>query len=122
MNRDQIAEVIGRHLAIHVSRNRMPHMSGDPRMRLPDHIRESFDLACQEAADAIMALDGWQTIGNRPPVGPILAFEDGNQYAAEWVTEPDGEGYWTAPCGQPVVRSPEPTHWKPLPPPPGDAG
>ena len=106
MNRDQIADAI-------LGTLRLEHINGEAMINFRSVI---------EAADAIMALDGWQTIGNRPPVGPVLAFEDGSQYAAEWITEPDGEGYWTASCGQPVVRCPEPTHWKPLDQPPGDAG
>lgn len=32
----------------------------------------------------------------------------------------EDEGFWSAMCGQPVVYPPEPTHWRPLPHPPGE--
>lgn len=53
---ERMARVIGYHLAALVSGNRMPHMSGDPRNRLPSHILRRFDDQCAEAARAILSL------------------------------------------------------------------
>lgn len=52
--RDEIANIIGYHMAALVSRNNQPHMSGDPRARLHPHERRRFDDACNEAADRIV--------------------------------------------------------------------
>jgi hypothetical protein len=54
MDRDEIARTIGYHLAAQVSGNNQPHMSGDPRNRLPAHRRRQFDDACLNAADAVL--------------------------------------------------------------------
>lgn len=51
---DEIANIIGYHMAALVSRDNMPHMSGDPRNRIPAHLRRRFDEACQEAANRIV--------------------------------------------------------------------
>lgn len=53
--RERIIEVVGYHFAALVSGNRMPHMSGDPRSRLPAHERRRFDEACEACADAILS-------------------------------------------------------------------
>lgn len=53
--RATIIEILGYHFATLVSGNNQPHMSGDPRNRLPSHRRRHFDDACESAADAILA-------------------------------------------------------------------
>lgn len=74
----------------------------------------------------------WQPIATAPRDGTwFLAYEDGDMYACSVILNEDGTpadfrlnddgdpvlGY-AAYCGQPVVSSPEPTHWQPLPEPP----
>lgn len=81
-----------------------------------------------EAADAAWntrtilpdVTEEWQPIETAPDDRWVLVaeapYEPGpyDAYAAH--RHPDG--YWMANCGQPVVQSPEPTHWRPLPEPP----
>lgn len=62
---EAVAMIVGYHLAAIVSGNNQPHMSGDPRNRLPSHKRRWFDHACNSAsAAAIAALrgGGWQRV------------------------------------------------------------
>ena len=66
----------------------------------------------------------WRTIDNAPRDGSwFLARDaDGNVYScAFYDTGLEDEALWQARCGQPVVRTPKPTHWMPLiTPPAGD--
>jgi len=67
--------------------------------------------------------EGWRPIESAPRDGTrILAWQDGDLYAVEWVYEAPDEGYWIARCGQPVVTPPTPTHWMPPPPAPSQEG
>ena len=63
---------------------------------------------------------GWREIESAPKDGRhFLAYEDtGDMYRAAF----HRDGYLIAFCGQPVVQSPEPTHWMPLPAPPTKGG
>lgn len=54
--RERVAETIGWYLACVVAGNNQPHMSGDPRNRVPPGKRRSFDDACLACADAILSL------------------------------------------------------------------
>jgi len=60
----------------------------------------------------------WRPIETFPPWEDFLAYDHdgGSMYRCR----ANSDGYFEAICGQPVVMSPEPTHWMPLPPPPGD--
>ena len=62
--------------------------------------------------------DGWPPIETAPKDGThFLAYEPtGDMYRAAY----NRDGYLRAFCGQPVVETPEPTHWRPLPTPPGE--
>lgn len=73
--------------------------------------------AARAKADAILNLapttNQWRDIASAPKDGTqFLAYEDGAYYALAWNPE---EGFWCSDCGQPVVRTPEPTHWMPRP-------
>ena len=70
-------------------------------------------------ADAILALStpasgGWRPIESAPRDGTriLLTDADGAVYGGYWEADC---GAWAAHCGQPVVRSPEPLRWMPLP-------
>lgn len=55
--------------------------------------------------------EAWQPIETAPDTGDFLAYEDGAMYRCRRYEE----GSFSSQCGQPVVYSPEPTHWRPLP-------
>lgn len=74
------------------------------------------------AALSLPRSEEWRDIASAPKGGTrFLAYEDGNYYALEWKQEMPSldKGYWD-PCdsGRYTVWPPEPTHWRPLPPPP----
>lgn len=124
MNRDQIAEVIW---VVWVRETGAGIAWADAHLYAPE------DARCVEAcADAIMALDGWQTIDSAPRDGTrVLLY--GTRWQYDWAgerrepkiavcdcTDDDGWAicdttYYTTSCLEPVA-------WRPLPPPPGDAG
>jgi hypothetical protein len=56
--RTRLIESIGRRFALLVSNDRMPHMSGDPRMRIPSHKRSMFDEAVADVADLVLMAAG----------------------------------------------------------------
>lgn len=58
----------------------------------------------------------WLKINTAPKDGTrVLLWEDDNVYAGKWEDD-----CWHSFCGQPVVYTPEPTHWQPEPLPPID--
>lgn len=66
----------------------------------------------------------WGPIETAPRDTGFLAYENGAIYRAKVFCEDvDGDGTvaYAAMCGQPVVHSPEPTHWMPLPNPPQES-
>ena len=99
MNRDQIAEVIAREVYDET----------------PAKLGQTLANRILTAANAIMALDGWQTIGGAPMKRLIIG-TDGSVVQPIRRLEPD------------VIYCPQPTsidlwtHWRPFPSPPGDAG
>ncbi len=61
----------------------------------------------------------WQPIESAPRGGAsFLAYEEGAYYRAYFLPASEEESIVGAVCKQPVVYSPEPTHWMPLPEPP----
>lgn len=59
--------------------------------------------------------EAWRPIESAPVRKRVLLYQDGDIYAGRR----DGKrSYWQSFCGQPVVWTPEPTHWMPLPNPP----
>lgn len=64
----ELAEIIGYHLASMVSGNNQPHMSGDPRQRIQPARRRQFDDACQSAAEAVLARAG----AAQAPAEPVM--------------------------------------------------
>lgn len=52
---ERVARAIGYGMASTVSGNNMPHMSGDPRDRIPPVRRKAFDRAVMLAASAAIA-------------------------------------------------------------------
>ncbi len=54
MTKDELVTMIGYRFACVVSGNNQPHMSGDPRNRLPPIRRRMFDDACDDLADEIL--------------------------------------------------------------------
>ncbi len=70
------------------------------------------DYSPQEIAE-LFAQFQWQPIETAPKDGtPLLGFDGGDHFQIKW--EIDLEG-WSSACGQPVVFTPEPTHWQRLP-------
>lgn len=63
MTREHIIELIGYRFGALVSGNNMPHMSGDPRARIPQHRRRHFDDACADCADEILKALATQQLG-----------------------------------------------------------
>jgi hypothetical protein len=60
----------------------------------------------------------WQPIETAPRNEDFLAYEDGAYYKC-WLYEvSEGLPLWSSDGGQPVVSSPEPSHWTRLPAPP----
>jgi len=55
MTKEKLIEMIGYSFALVVSGNNQPHMSGDPRMRIPPIKRRHFDDACDALADKLLA-------------------------------------------------------------------
>jgi len=90
---------------------------------LVSDLSEVISIARSAAAPAGGEGEGWRPIESAPRDGTrILAWQDGDLYAVEWVYEAPDEGYWIARCGQPVVTPPTPTHWMPPPPAPSQEG
>ncbi len=84
---------------------------GEPPCSLNERIQDAVDTL-DETFIALKAASEWQDIETAPRDGTfVLALEDDDIYKARW----QSEGYWSAWCGQPVVHSPGPTHWQPLP-------
>lgn len=69
-------------------------------------------------ADLVPA-PGWQPIETAPRYEDILIYEDGAVTKAR-VTCVGDDWCWELDCTQPVVYSPAPTHWMPLPAPPSE--
>ena len=132
MNRDQIAEVIAKKVL-------------GLSLASLSSVNPTVYAAVESAADAIMALDGWQTIDSAPRDGtPILAFNPAvgvysTAFTTRWTGEP--AEYEAATQGQPTYEGfpcgfwsqgpnsyafgrwdVSPRFWRPLPQPPGDAG
>lgn len=113
MNRDQIAEVMSQKL------------EGCPLA----HLTRSYRTRVLAAADAIMALDGWQTIDSAPRDGTwVLLWARGVMHHAVNAGPSDDAirangipryEWFSVSRMAPVT---DPTHWRPLPQPPGDAG
>ena len=76
-----------------------------------------FEKIMLAARQALAAREdgGWKPISSVPKNETVLLLEDCATYAGWW--DSAGE-YFKSACGQPVVYTPEPTHWRPLPPPP----
>lgn len=55
---ERVKDAIGYQMAAVVSRNNQPHMSGDPRNRIPPALRRIFDESVRDAAlAAIRAME-----------------------------------------------------------------
>lgn len=86
-------------------------------MRLLADCKRNAELSANQPPTAeLLALpDKWQPIETAPKDGTeILVYEDGSIFKAAWEDECEA---WIAFCGQPVVRTPEPTLWSRLSPP-----
>lgn len=83
------------------------------------NLDEPQRAACVKAVSGVLSrATGWQPIETAPKgkySKNVLLYEDGDYYAGSWNEE---YGCWASYCGQPVVWTPEPTHWMPLPKPP----
>ena len=55
LTREQIAELIGKRMAVQIAGNNQPDMSGDNRNRLHGARRRQYDEACLDLADEILA-------------------------------------------------------------------
>ena len=101
MGEEKVVEVIAAFIADYI------HPRGSQL------IARDIHRAIIQAGYEIVQKDRWQDILTVPKDGTfVLAFENGEDiYKARW----QSEGYWSAYCGQPVVYTPEPTHWQPLP-------
>lgn len=63
------------------------------------------------------AKSAWMPIESAPRNVPFLAYENGDIDKCRFfdVDADTGRPVYSAYCGQPVVYSPEPTHWMPAP-------
>ena len=123
---EAVARAVAYHMASVVARNNQPHMSGDPRERVPASLRREFDDGCLEAARAaIAALDagGWRPIETAPKDGTTIdlwcayRFETDNLgcRVADAFWDEDDQ-LWRFDQWHEKYR---PTHWMPLPSAPG---
>ena len=83
-------------------------------------VLSASDLAVMVAALAAMDTPkggGWQPIETVPRDTDVLIWESGDVCRASLRVAGD-EAFWECLCTQPVVYTPEPTHWMPLPAPP----
>lgn len=91
----RLAELIGYHLASVCSGNNMPHMSGDPRNRIPPGRRRHFDDACLSAAEAVVSSFG---LAQTPALPDLLKY-------ANHLTDCRYRGGHDCDCGLDEIRS-----------------
>jgi hypothetical protein len=86
--------------------------------------RNRWEMAVPEAVDAALAAIGaqWQDIATAPKDGTevmVVTPNYENAIPAKWFEKWTDGGAWVTP-GYSQAHSVQPTHWQPLPPPPGD--
>jgi len=89
----------------------------------------AYDIATLQALAAIDAMqgDGWRDIASAPPEvkngSDVLVLNDRGMFVAAFDKDWGDDGWWLVSDGRDherPLRGSEPTHYRPLPPPPGE--
>ncbi len=118
---ERVARAIYPHLVEGTDYDEVPIHEAITRPRY----RHLWERALRAADAALAAMPSacpageWRPIETCPRDGTdFLAMDEGgDMYRCAFEIAGD-EAYFSVRCGQPVVYSPEPTHWQPLPAPP----